>query len=174
MYDLKVIPRRKIWFTWSGTLVVLSIIALAVWGLKAGIDFTGGSLMEVQYPADQRPEVSQVITDLADLNLQSLTIQPTENNGLIMRFQQTAEETHQAILTKLKTATPTTTASTTATTPITTEATPLNVEVVGGVGQVALQDITVAGQDQTTTPAVTTFEELRFEAVGPSIGAEFS
>ncbi|MFH0950950.1 MAG: protein translocase subunit SecF [bacterium] len=170
MYDLKVIPRRKIWFTLSGTLVVLSIIALAVWGLKLGIDFTGGSLMEIQYPADQRPEVSRVITALADLNLKSLTIQPTENNGLIMRFQETTEATHQAILAELKTLSPAIAESAFATT--TDTATPLDVAVTGGNGQIALQDITVEGQNKATAPTVTALEELRFEAVGPSIGAE--
>jgi len=38
---------KRIYFVVSGTLAVLSIFALVVWGLKPGIDFTGGTLVEV-------------------------------------------------------------------------------------------------------------------------------
>ena len=38
---------RKIYFTISGLMVVASIIALVMFGLNLGIDFTGGSLLEI-------------------------------------------------------------------------------------------------------------------------------
>lgn len=40
---------RKIWLTFSGILMIISIVSLAVNGLKLGIDFTGGTLIEVGY-----------------------------------------------------------------------------------------------------------------------------
>lgn len=61
---LSVIPNRKLWFTISGILFVLSIVGYAVWGLKFGIDFTGGSLMELEF--QQVPAKEQVITTIAD------------------------------------------------------------------------------------------------------------
>jgi preprotein translocase subunit SecF len=39
---------RRWWYTISLLLLVPGIISLSLWGLKLGIDFTGGSLMEIQ------------------------------------------------------------------------------------------------------------------------------
>jgi preprotein translocase subunit SecF len=50
-----VVNHRKIFYAISGTLVVLSLISLAVWHLNLGIDFTGGSLIEVVYSSTTGP-----------------------------------------------------------------------------------------------------------------------
>ena len=42
--------KRKIALIGSGVLLVASLVSLAVSGLKLGIDFTGGTLLEVGYP----------------------------------------------------------------------------------------------------------------------------
>lgn len=44
-----VVKYRKIFYAFSGILVLASFVSLAVWGLKPGIDFTGGTLIEVAY-----------------------------------------------------------------------------------------------------------------------------
>jgi preprotein translocase subunit SecF len=45
---LDFIKYRRVWYGISVLLLVPGIISLSLWGLKLGIDFTGGSLMEVQ------------------------------------------------------------------------------------------------------------------------------
>lgn len=45
---LKIIQRRKVWYLLSALLIVPGIISLFVWGLRMGIDFSGGSLLEVK------------------------------------------------------------------------------------------------------------------------------
>jgi preprotein translocase subunit SecF len=96
----KIIQRRKIYLSISIALCAASIIALSLWGLKFGIDFTGGSLLEVQFSSAK--SVTEIQDKLQDLNLSSLTIQPTANNRAIVRFQDTSEETHQNTIKKLK------------------------------------------------------------------------
>ena len=49
-----IVTHRKIFFTLSALLIVGSIIAMFAYGLNFGIDFTGGSVMEVSY-ANARP-----------------------------------------------------------------------------------------------------------------------
>jgi len=98
MYNI--IAKRKIWFALSGTLCLLSIIFLSIWGLKLGIDFTGGSILEVSY-SEQRPDVTQVENALADLQLNSLKIQPSGDKDYILRFEEIEETTHQEIVDKL-------------------------------------------------------------------------
>ncbi|MFA6551761.1 MAG: protein translocase subunit SecF [Patescibacteria group bacterium] len=100
MTNYKIIQKRKIWLTISITLFVAAILALFVWGFKYGIDFTGGSLLEVNFP-DNPPAISEVQTSLSGLELGSLAVQPVGERGLILRFQEASEEKHQAIVAKL-------------------------------------------------------------------------
>ena len=96
----KIIQSRNIWFTISGIFVAVSILSLILWGLKPGIDFTGGSLLEVSY-SEERPSVDQVNSSLADLNLKSLRVQPSGDQNFILRFEEVDETTHQNILQRL-------------------------------------------------------------------------
>lgn len=94
------ISKRSLWISLSTIFVVASIAALAMWGLKLGIDFTGGSILEVKFNGVE-PTVTEVEKSLEELKLQSLTAQPAEDKGMILRFQQTSEDVHQAALEKL-------------------------------------------------------------------------
>ena len=42
----KIIKRTNIWFIISGSLMALSIVAIAVFGLRLGIDYKGGTVIE--------------------------------------------------------------------------------------------------------------------------------
>jgi preprotein translocase subunit SecF len=97
---MKIIPRRKIWFSLSGLLVVLSIAALSLWGINLGIDFTGGSSLEVTFEGE-RPGVVEIQQRLSDLNLGNLVVKPVDNDGMILRFQETEEQVHQQVMEKL-------------------------------------------------------------------------
>ena len=100
MTNFKIIQKRNIWLLISGALFIAFLAALLVWGFKYGIDFTGGSLMEVKFTG-ARPSVSQIEANLADLKLNSLIIQPVGQQDMMLKFQVTKEETHEAILSKL-------------------------------------------------------------------------
>lgn len=97
---MKIIPKRKTWFSLSGLLVALSIAALALWGINLGIDFTGGSSLEVTFE-DQRPSVVEVQQSLSDLELSNLVVKPVGERGMILRFQEIDEQTHQQVMDKL-------------------------------------------------------------------------
>ena len=88
---------RKIYYVISGTLVTLSIVSLFVFGLNFGIDFKGGSLMELDFVGG-RPGHDQVRNALADVDLGEVTIVDSGQSGLILRFKDTDEATHQEIL----------------------------------------------------------------------------
>lgn len=94
------ITTKKIWFIVSGTIAALSILSLIFWGLRLGIDFTGGSLLEISYQ-NQAPTISQIQDSLVDTGINGLRIQPSGNNQFILRFEDVDEDTHQQILQKL-------------------------------------------------------------------------
>lgn len=100
MTNFKIIQKRNIWLGISASLFIVFAAALFVWGFKYGIDFTGGSLLEVKFMGG-RPSVSQIEAGLSDLKLNSLIIQPVGAEDIMLKFQETKEETHQAILSKL-------------------------------------------------------------------------
>lgn len=100
MKKLNFIKYKALWLSISSLMVVLSIAFLFMWGLKFGLDFTGGSLLEVKF-ANSQPNVAQIQDAVKDDNLGSLIVQPSEDNSVIIRFSNTDEETHQAVLSSL-------------------------------------------------------------------------
>jgi len=100
MINLQVIKRRKLWLTLSGILVSASIAFLFMWGLNFGLDFTGGSLMEVSFK-DGQPSITSIQAELSNLNISNVVIQPTDD-AMILRFQESDEDTHQLVLSALK------------------------------------------------------------------------
>lgn len=97
---VRIIQKRGYLYAFSGILVVLAIIALSLWGLRFGIDFTGGSLLELEFK-NNRPETGVLSQSLKDLNLGNVTVQPVGDKGDILRFRDVTEETHQQILQRL-------------------------------------------------------------------------
>jgi len=150
--NLPIIQKKHIFVSLSSLAVVASIVAYFVWGLSLGIDFTGGSLMEVKFNG-QSPDVQVVRTELEKIEVKSLTVQSTDQNGLILRFQNSDEKTHQAVLAKLR-------------------------DLAGSKAELQATKVTAetdkgqAVQVQTVDENAPALEELSYEAVGPSIGKE--
>ena len=98
---MNIVSHRSIFYTISGVLFLASVVALALGGLRFGIDFTGGSLLEVEYAA-HRPTVDAVRLALGPLDLGAVVIQPIGERGLLLRFGYIDETKHQAILAGLR------------------------------------------------------------------------
>jgi preprotein translocase subunit SecF len=94
---VNIISHRKIYFTISIVLLLGSLASLLLWGLKLGIDFTGGTLMEIEF-LGERPANQEIQGKLADLDLGQINLQPTGQKGLILRLKDVDEATHQKIL----------------------------------------------------------------------------
>lgn len=80
-----VVKYRKIFYVFSGLLILASIVSIAVWGLKPGLDFTGGTLIEVQYPAGA-PEQQALVSALTPID-QSVSVRPSGTNEYIVRMK---------------------------------------------------------------------------------------
>ena len=94
---MQIIKHRKIYFTISILFLIGSALSLVFLGLRLGIDFTGGSLMEIEF-LEERPSNQEIQEKLSDLDLGQINLQPTEDKGLIIRLKDIDEETHQNIL----------------------------------------------------------------------------
>lgn len=61
---LDLVGKRKLWYLISAILLIPGLISLAINGLNLGIDFTGGSSWELQFPeAADTEEVRAVLTE---------------------------------------------------------------------------------------------------------------
>ena len=99
---MSIIGMRKVSYTISSILVLSSIAALLIWGLKFGIDFTGGSLLEVEF-SGARPDQATIISTLGQVDIHGATVQPTGDRGAIIRLPDLQESQHQAVLQVLRT-----------------------------------------------------------------------
>jgi len=78
------IGKDRIFFTLSVVLLVASVVSLATRGLNFGLDFTGGTLIEVSFP--QAANIEQVRADLQSVNLDDAVVQTFgAANDLIVR-----------------------------------------------------------------------------------------
>ena len=70
---------------------ILAVGALALWGLKPGIDLVGGSLLQISFPSG-RPTVAQIQPIVSELDLGEVRVQPTGANGYIFRARTLTQE----------------------------------------------------------------------------------
>lgn len=99
---MKIIQKRKYAYVVSTVLLLASVGALAVWGLRTGIDFKGGTLIEVRFAADPAPDQAAVSSALGELPLRSLTVQATDGNGAIIRYLSSDEEANEHVMEALR------------------------------------------------------------------------
>lgn len=89
----------KLWFTVSGLLMIASVLFLALGGLRLGMDFTGGSFLQVSFGT--LPETSQVVETLEGLSLSGVTVQQSGDKTMNIRMAAIDNETRVGILEKL-------------------------------------------------------------------------
>ncbi len=92
---------RNWWFALSVVMITASIVALAVFGLRFSIDFTGGSLMELSF-ASEAPSTADLTAALTEAGYQSVTVQSSTENRAIIRLESLTEERHQEALTTVR------------------------------------------------------------------------
>ncbi|MBI2055030.1 MAG: protein translocase subunit SecF [Candidatus Sungbacteria bacterium] len=95
------IKHRKLTYIISGTLVLLSILFVSWWGLKLGIDFTGGSFMEVEYQ-NTRPPMDEVKMNIENAGIPHAAVQPTGERGFFIRTGHLTEDQHQVLLNAMR------------------------------------------------------------------------
>lgn len=96
---------RKIFYAISIVLFTAALISIFFFGLKLGIDFTGGSSLEVLYKnQNQVPSFESIRQALSesDLNLGEIFIQKKGERGIILKMKNISETEHQEILKKLE------------------------------------------------------------------------
>ena len=90
----------KLWFAISGIILLFGIISLLSFGLKLGIDFKGGSQIELQF--NQAVDVTKVRSAVASQDLGSFQVQTAGQNSLIIQTKSLDKDQHQKVLDAIK------------------------------------------------------------------------
>ncbi|OGG54490.1 protein-export membrane protein SecF [Candidatus Kaiserbacteria bacterium RIFCSPHIGHO2_02_FULL_49_11] len=91
---------RKIFYMLTGIMLLISIGSIAIFGLNVGVDFTGGSLLEVSYEGNV-PDKAAIDSRLSGLSLGNLSLRQAGEKGFILRTKTLTEEERVNILSTL-------------------------------------------------------------------------
>lgn len=101
MFDI--VKQRYWYFALSLLIIVPGVIALAVWGLPLSIDFTGGSLLELEFTQASQPlEPAQVRQVYEEQGFPDSIVQTSGEKIVIIRSKPLEEANQQAIIAELE------------------------------------------------------------------------
>ena len=100
---MNIIKYRYLYFAISLLVIIPGIIALSIWGLPRGIDFTGGSLLEVRFESGTPPAPEQIVDlynefSTGDVDISDPVVQALEADSLSIRSKEMNDVTKAGIL----------------------------------------------------------------------------
>jgi preprotein translocase subunit SecF len=96
-----ILKNKKIFYSLSITLVILSVISIFTFGLRLGIDFTGGSVLEFQYLTEKQ-EQTAVEEKLNTLDLGQYVLRSSGENGYTIKTETISDSQKEEILSILR------------------------------------------------------------------------
>lgn len=91
---------RRVALCLSGILILGSLLLLVTRGLNLGIDFTGGVLLQLEFP--QATKAETVRAAMSDIGQKSATIQSYTDKEYMVRFAASDEQTRRAVISALE------------------------------------------------------------------------
>jgi preprotein translocase subunit SecF len=96
-----IVKKRIIFFIISLVLIAGSFGVIAQYGLNYGIDFKGGSILEVTYvdvEGSVTPTLDQVKTILTDAGLQNTLVSPRGEKGYVIKMRELSQEEKNGVI----------------------------------------------------------------------------
>ena len=75
---------KNIYFLLSATLIAVGIFSLAKWGLRLGVDFSGGTIAE--YKFDREISTEQTAEKIKESGIDVYSIQETDDNTYLIKM----------------------------------------------------------------------------------------
>ncbi|MDB5195021.1 MAG: Protein-export rane protein SecF [Parcubacteria group bacterium] len=95
-----VVRHRIIFFLITGALTLAAIAALVFWTPQLSIDFTGGSLVDVNYTS-ARPDLATLRAALTSAGMKDASVRESGTSGLAIRTHTLTPEEHNTVLSAL-------------------------------------------------------------------------
>ena len=79
----RIIRIRKVWYIISGVLILLSITSLLIFGLRTGIDYSGGTI--ITYETNNSNATQIIESKIKDMSINSYQVKPSGNNQIVVK-----------------------------------------------------------------------------------------
>jgi len=100
---INIVGRRYLYFLISALVIVPGLIGLIVWGPPtAGIDFTGGNLLEIRFEAGRRPAPAEVVALASQMEIDGPVVQTAGETDLVVRSKPFTDEQRADLLAALE------------------------------------------------------------------------
>lgn len=99
---IDILSKRYSYFAISLLVILPGLIILASRGLPLSIDFTGGSLLEVQFADGKSMPNAEIVQLYENAGIADAQVQTTENETLLIRSSFLSNETRDLILSEMK------------------------------------------------------------------------
>jgi preprotein translocase subunit SecF len=99
---IDIVRKRYLYFAISLIVIIPGILALIVWGLPIGIDFTGGSILFIQFASGTTPPTSQVFNIYEEFGFGESIVQTSGEDALVIRSKDMNESTRGQIVSTLE------------------------------------------------------------------------
>jgi preprotein translocase subunit SecF len=97
-----IINHRSLFLWLTGLILATSIGAIVFWGLPLGIDFTGGSLMQVRY-SNEIPSIATIEKQISVVPLGAVSVRSSGANIISIRTRTMTPIEHDAVLASIST-----------------------------------------------------------------------
>ena len=102
---IDILSKRYLYFVVSLIVILPGLILLATNGLPLSIDFTGGSLLEVQFEGGQTPQPGEIVNLYETIGINDAQVQTTESGTLLIRSSFLDNEARDRVISAMKTET---------------------------------------------------------------------
>lgn len=100
---MNIIKYKWLFFLFSGIIIIPGVISLLVWGIRPGIDFTGGTLVEIQSSLfknqSYETEIKKIITGQS---LELASIQKSYSGTYLLRIKSLDKNQNQKLQEEIK------------------------------------------------------------------------
>lgn len=98
---IDIVGKRSLWYSISAVLLGTSVLCMLVFGFKPSIDFTGGSLLELECITRPTPAVMH---DLYQKNgIAGALVQELGEKSILIRSKEVSTALHTTLITQIKT-----------------------------------------------------------------------
>lgn len=102
---IDILSKRYLYFAFSLLVILPGLILLATNGLPLSIDFTGGSLLEVQFEGGQTPQPGEIVNLYETTGIDDAQVQTTDSGTFLIRSSFLDNEARDSVISALKTET---------------------------------------------------------------------
>ena len=95
---MNILGKRYYFFALSTVLIVSGLVLLAIKGMPLSIDFTGGTLLEVQFEDGKALDAATILPVYEDAGIADAQVTTTETGSLIIRSSFLTNEARDAVL----------------------------------------------------------------------------